>query len=284
MDINYERIERAIYYIKEHFRDQPDLDDVAKNVFVSPYHFQRMFKEWAGVSPKKFLQYISVNHAKQLLKQDASVADATFETGLSSTGRLHDLFISIEGMTPGEYRQGAGSLAIHYSYAETAFGEILIASTPKGICYIAFVGDREQELEKLRSLYPRAAFIQNTDLLQQNALKVFREDWRDIEKIRLHLKATPFQLKVWEALLKVPMGSVTTYAGLAERIDIPGASRAVGSALGSNPVAGDKVNGRSGRISLGCDTQDSHPRLGSLPYVRGIDSVQFLNSWLIMRP
>lgn len=237
MITDYQRIEKAIHYIKENFQQQPELDDVAKNVFVSPYHFQRMFKEWAGVSPKKFLQYISVEHAKNLLKQNVSLADATFETGLSSPGRLHDLFITIEGMTPGEYKNGGENLQINYSYAETPFGDIIIASTRKGICHIAFVKDEVNELKAMKEFFPNAAFHQKTDLLQQNALKVFTDDWSNLSKIKLHLKATAFQLKVWQALLRIPFGGIKTYGDLAKNIETPNASRAVGTALASNPVA-----------------------------------------------
>jgi AraC family transcriptional regulator of adaptative response/methylated-DNA-[protein]-cysteine methyltransferase len=126
---NYERIEKAIVFLKENFREQPDLDAVAKQVYLSPFHFQRLFKEWAGVTPKKFLQYISVEHAKSLLKQDLPLSDVSFETGLSGTSRLHDLFINIEGMTPGEYKNGGEELRINYSFAETPFGIVIIAST-----------------------------------------------------------------------------------------------------------------------------------------------------------
>jgi AraC family transcriptional regulator of adaptative response/methylated-DNA-[protein]-cysteine methyltransferase len=140
-------------------------------------------------------------------------------------------------MTPGEYKNGAERLKINYSYAETPFGDILIASTVKGICYIAFVNESEDEFQKLKAAFPGAVLTQNTDLLQQNALKIFTDDWKNIETIKLHLKATPFQLKVWEALLKIPLGSITSYADLAGKIDMPFASRAVGTALGSNPVA-----------------------------------------------
>jgi len=234
---DYQRIEKAIHFIKENFQQQPELDEVAKNVYVSPYHFQRMFKEWAGVSPKKFLQYISIEHAKNLLKRNASVADATFETGLSSPGRLHDMFINIEGMTPGEYKNGGENLNVNYSFAETPFGDIIIASTQKGICHLAFIKDEEDELKNLKEVFPNARFHQKTDLLQQNALKVFTEDYIDLKKIKLHLKATPFQLKVWQALLRVPFGSVSTYSTLAKNIETPQASRAVGTALGSNPIA-----------------------------------------------
>ena len=237
MTADYQRIEKAIHFIKENFQQQPELDEVAKSVYLSPYHFQRMFKEWAGVSPKKFLQYISIEHAKNLLKQNVSVADATFETGLSSPGRLHDMFITIEGMTPGEYKNGGENLHINYSFAETPFGDIIIASTQKGICHLAFLSDAEDELKNIKQIFPNASFHQKTDLLQQNALKVFTQDHIDLQKIKLHLKATPFQIKVWQALLKIPFGSISTYSTLAKNIEIPDASRAVGTALANNPVA-----------------------------------------------
>jgi AraC family transcriptional regulator of adaptative response/methylated-DNA-[protein]-cysteine methyltransferase len=234
---DYQRIEKAIGFITDNFRDQPDLDAVARQVHLSPFHFQRLFKEWAGVSPKKFLQYISLEHAKQLLQQKHTLADASFEAGLSGTSRLHDLFISIEGMTPGEYKNDGESLQIHYSFAETPFGDILIASTAKGICHISFANDQPAELQTLRDRFAKASLIQKTDMMQQNALHIFKKDWSDLREIKLHLKATPFQVKVWEALLKIPFAQVETYAGIASRIDVPNASRAVGTAVANNPVA-----------------------------------------------
>ena len=234
---NYERIEKAIGYINRNFREQPDLDEVAKQVYLSPFHFQRLFKEWAGVTPKKFLQFISLEHAKQLLQQKHSLADVSFEAGLSGTSRLHDLFISIEGMTPGEYKNEGESLQINYSFAETFFGDVLIASTHKGICHIAFLKNQEEELIALHSRFPKALLVQKTDMHQQNALQVFKNDWKDPDKIKLHLKASPFQIKVWEALLKIPFGSISTYASIAQNIRLPKASRAVGTAIANNPVA-----------------------------------------------
>ena len=149
--INYIRIAEAIEYIRVNFKDQPNLDEVAEKVHLSPFHFQRLFTDWAGVSPKKFLQYISVEHAKQILKdKQATLFDATHETGLSSTGRLHDLFIKIEGMTPGEFKNGGENLSINYSYAESPFGNIIVASTPKGICYMAFSENEEEAISNLR--------------------------------------------------------------------------------------------------------------------------------------
>lgn len=234
---DYQRIEKAIDYLSKNFRQQPDLDQVAQEVHLSPFHFQRLFKEWAGVSPKKFLQYISLEYSKQLLEQKLTLADTSFETGLSGTSRLHDLFINIEGMTPGEYKNEGESLQINYSFAETPFGDVLVAATNKGICHISFSNNEKEEFKALHSRFPKASFLQKTDLLQQNALQIFRKDWSDLDKIKLHLKATPFQLKVWEALLKIPLGNVTTYSTIAASIDSPNASRAVGTAVGDNPVA-----------------------------------------------
>lgn len=234
---DYERIEKAIAFLKQNFKQQPDLDEVAKQVYLSPFHFQRLFKEWAGVSPKKFVQFLSVEYAKGLLKQNLSLLDTSFETGLSGTGRLHDLFINIEGMTPGEYKNGGQDLQIQYSFAETIFGDVIIASTQKGICYLSFVSEQEKETESLFRLFPNAGFVQKTDLIQQNALKFFRADWDDPQKIKLHLKGTPFQLKVWQSLLKIPLGNVSTYTSIASAVQNPNAMRAVGTAIGCNPVA-----------------------------------------------
>jgi AraC family transcriptional regulator, regulatory protein of adaptative response / methylated-DNA-[protein]-cysteine methyltransferase len=236
--MNYNRIAEAIEYIKTNFKEQPNLDAVAEKVHLSPFHFQRLFTDWAGVSPKKFLQYISVEHAKQILKEkQATLFDAAFETGLSGTGRLHDLFIKIEGMTPGEFKTGGENLQINYSYAESPFGNILVASTPKGICYMAFADNEQQALTNLMQHFPNAHLKQMVDLIQQNALYIFTHDWSKLNKIKLHLKGTDFQLKVWEALLKIPMGKLSTYGSIAEEIKNPNASRAVGTAIGSNPVA-----------------------------------------------
>jgi AraC family transcriptional regulator of adaptative response/methylated-DNA-[protein]-cysteine methyltransferase len=234
---DYERIEKAIIYLKEHFKEQPDLDEVAKQVYLSPFHFQRLFKDWAGVSPKKFLQFISIEYAKELLKQNLSLADVSFETGLSGTGRLHDLFIGIEGMTPGEFKNGGEALSINYSFAETPFGDIIIASTTKGICHLSFVDNENKGLENLQYFFPHATVSRKTDLLQQDALRFFTGDWSDLKKIKLHLKATAFQLKVWQSLLHIPFGNRATYGSIAQHIENPKASRAVGTAIGDNPVA-----------------------------------------------
>lgn len=236
--INYNRIAAAIDYIRHNFKSQPNLDKVAENIHLSPHHFQRLFTEWAGVSPKKFLQYISVEHAKKLLKnKEVTLFDAACETGLSGTGRLHDLFIKIEGMTPGEFKNGGESLLINYSYAESPFGDMLVASTPKGICYMAFTDNEKEGLNDLQNHFPNASFKQKVDLMQQNALFIFSHDWRKLHQIKLHLKGTAFQLKVWETLLKIPLGKLSTYGCIAKKINNSNAARAVGTAIGSNPVA-----------------------------------------------
>jgi AraC family transcriptional regulator, regulatory protein of adaptative response / methylated-DNA-[protein]-cysteine methyltransferase len=237
-NIHYQRIATAIEFIRKNFQTQPDLDEVARQVNLSPFHFQRLFTEWAGVSPKKFLQYTSVQYAKKILKEtNTTLFDAAYETGLSGTGRLHDLFISIEGMTPGEFKNGGESLTINYSFAESPFGNLIVASTYKGICYMAFAEDHEQSLSLLKGIFPKAGFRQVTDLIQQNALYIFTHDWNKLNQIKLHLKGSDFQLKVWETLLKIPLGSLSTYKSIANKIEKPGAARAVGSAIGSNPVA-----------------------------------------------
>jgi AraC family transcriptional regulator of adaptative response/methylated-DNA-[protein]-cysteine methyltransferase len=234
---NYERIAEAIQYLQTHFRKQPELYEVAGNVHLSPFYFQRLFTEWAGVSPKKFLQFISLQHARQMLKNQASLFDTAIETGLSGTGRLHDLFINIEGMTPGDYKNGGQSLTINYSYAETLFGQVIVASTQKGICHLAFSDNRELAFSSLQAAFPNAHFREKTDPIQQHAINIFRNDRTNLTGIKLHLKGTPFQIKVWEALLKIPMGTFITYGNLARHLQNPKASRAVGSAIGDNPVA-----------------------------------------------
>ncbi|MEE1944037.1 methylated-DNA--[protein]-cysteine S-methyltransferase [Pedobacter sp. KR3-3] len=237
-NINYYRIAEAISYLKENFKSQPDLDELAEKVNLSPFHFQRLFSEWAGVSPKKFLQYLNLNYAKQVLKdQQSTLFDAALQTGLSGTGRLHDLFVNVEGMTPGEFKNGGENLRINYSYAQTPFGQLLIASTTKGICYMAFADNEAQAFDELKKQFPLASYQQKKDEIQESALQIFDQNWSEPSKIKLHLKGTPFQLKVWETLLKVPLGQLTTYGNLAKAVGNPNASRAVGSAVGDNPIA-----------------------------------------------
>ncbi|HMI04696.1 MAG TPA: methylated-DNA--[protein]-cysteine S-methyltransferase [Pedobacter sp.] len=238
-EIDYIRIQKAIEYLKNNYKLQPSLENTAAHVNLSPFHFQRMFKDWAGVTPKQFLQYLSIEHAKGILDaKQSTLFDVAYETGLSGTSRLHDLFVKVEGMTPGEYKNGGQELHINYSFAESPFGTIIVASTAKGICHIAFVDEGDDEaFEELKRRFPNATYKRFLDRIQQNAIFIFTQDWSKLTEIKLHLKGTAFQLKVWEALLKVPMGGLTTYSQLAGSVDSPKASRAVGSAVADNPVA-----------------------------------------------
>lgn len=236
--LDYNRIAQVIRYIQSNFRQQPSLDELAQQVHLSPYHFQRLFSKWAGTTPKKFLQFISLNHAKKLLKDpQTTLFDTTYNTGLSGTARLHDLFVKIEGMTPAEYKNQGRQLQINYNYYNSPFGELLIATTPKGICHMAFHCDQTKALSELKTKFPLAAFKMQSDAHQNNALDFFTRDWKQMDALKLHLKGTDFQLKVWEALLQIPFGELSTYGKLANKIGNPKASRAVGTAIGSNPVA-----------------------------------------------
>lgn len=237
MKTDYKRVARAINYINEHSKEQPGLDEIAASVHLSPYHFHRMFKEWAGVTPKEFLQFISLSHAKKLLKDNQTIEEATFHTGLSSTSRLHDLFVNIEGMTPGEFKNGGQALKIKYHFEESPFGDILMASTGKGISNLLFAENKKEALRELENSWPNADIAGGKDDHMKKLEKVFVRDWQNLDKIKLHIQGTDFQLKVWEALLKIPTGGLATYSDIANQIGNPKASRAVGAAIGRNPVA-----------------------------------------------
>lgn len=235
---NYDRIAKVIAFIKENYKEQPTLEELAQEVHLSPFHFQRIFTEWVGTSPKKFLQYITIQHAKRKLKEEKTLFDTAYETGLSGTSRLHELFVNIEGMSPKEYKDGGRSLWMNYSFSSSAFGEIFIASTEKGICHLSFIDtERENALDELKQHYPKAQLRPAVDAYQENALDIFSNGKHGPREIKLHLKGTDFQLKVWEALLKIPYASLATYSTIAKFIHKPAASRAVGNAIGNNPIA-----------------------------------------------
>lgn len=234
----YNKVAEAIAYIDGNFKEQPSLDAIAKHVNLSSFHFQRLFSDWVGISPKQYLKFISSNYAKNILKnKESSLLNTAFDMGLSGTSRLHDMFITIEGMTPGEYKNGGSTLRINYSFAKSPFGEIIVAATNKGICHLAFSENNTSAFETLQSIFPNATFHKKSDQFQKEALQVFRNDWTDLNEIKLHLKGTKFQLKVWEALLSIPYGDLSTYGEIAETIEHPKASRAVGTAIGNNPIA-----------------------------------------------
>ncbi|MCH9690447.1 MAG: methylated-DNA--[protein]-cysteine S-methyltransferase [Gammaproteobacteria bacterium] len=237
-NLNYQRIGAAIGYIKDHFQEQPTLSEIASAIGLSQFHFQRLFIAWAGVSPKKFIQYLSIEYAKKRLhNQHSNLLDVAYETGLSGPSRLHDLFIGIEGMTPGEFKNGGEKLSINYGFAPSPFGQIMVASTAKGICHLSFVEAEAQPLSRLKWQLPNASYHQSADKFQRDALAIFNHNWEQLPQLKLHLQGTAFQLKVWQALLSIPMGNLSSYGDIAQKIGHPKASRAVGTAIGSNPVA-----------------------------------------------
>ncbi|MBF9237635.1 methylated-DNA--[protein]-cysteine S-methyltransferase [Hymenobacter sp. BT683] len=233
---DYDRIAAALAHIRANFLQQPSLEQMAEAAHWSPFHFQRKFQEWAGVSPKKFLQYLSLAHAKNMLRQEASVAEAAYETGLSGTGRLHDLFVTLEAMTPGEYRHGGAALALKYELAESPFGPYLVASTTKGICKLSFFDDANTAVAELHQEWPNAAIRNAPSPYHDEAARFFARNFSPNERLRLHLKGTAFQLKIWEALLRIPEGQLRTYSQLAEAAENGAAVRAAGTAIGANPV------------------------------------------------
>lgn len=236
---NYQKIEIAIKYLTENFKEQPTLEDVAQKINLSPYHFQRLFTEWVGVSPKKFLQYLTIDFLKSKLKETSSILEASELAGLSSQSRVYDLFVTIDSMTPNEYKTNGIGLNIEYGYHQTPFGEAFIAISKRGICALDFVDnfDKTEELNRFRKKWYLAEIKENTNSTKEVINKIFTKPLDKLEKLNLLVQGTNFQIKVWEALLKIPSGGVSTYGQIANLIDNPKASRAVGSAVGSNPIS-----------------------------------------------
>lgn len=232
---DYERIEQVILYLERHFRDQPELKDIAAQIGLSEYHFQRLFRRWAGISPKRFLQYLTAQYARDRLEQSDSVLDAAYEAGLSGPGRLHDLTVNIYAMTPGEIKQRGAGLSIAYGFHNSPFGECLIGITGRGVCSLGFVppGGHDAALAALHADWPGASFQADAALTQPVVEDIFGPR----RSISLFVKGTNFQVRVWEALLKIPPGALVTYGDVAAHIGQPSASRAVGAAVGSNLVA-----------------------------------------------
>ncbi len=239
---DYRRIEQAIRYIESHVHTQPELDEVASAVHLSEYHFQRLFTRWAGISPKRFLQFVTKENAKDLLARSGSLLDATYAAGLSSPGRLHDLFVKCEAVTPGEYKSRGCGMQIIYGFHPTPFGECLLALTERGVCYLAFVEeDREAALGELRREWANASFKEEAARTRPVVARIFTPrpgaDQKYGDPIPLHLRGTNFQIKVWEALLRLPPEAVVTYEDLARQVGTSQATRAVGNAVAHNPIA-----------------------------------------------
>ena len=236
---DYLRIEQAITYLENHYKDQPGLEDVAASIGLSEYHFQRLFTRWAGVSPKRFLQFLTKESAKELLNRSENLLDTTHQVGLSSLGRLHDLFVTTEAVTPGEYKSRGEGVTIRYGIHLTPFGKCLIGLTERGICHLGFVQTSEGDaIDNLVTNWKEARMIEDYRSTAALVEPIFdlRYNTR-IKPLTLHLRGTNFQLKVWEALLTIPTGAVATYEAIASRIGKPAATRAVGTAVGHNPIA-----------------------------------------------
>ncbi|MEM6807324.1 MAG: methylated-DNA--[protein]-cysteine S-methyltransferase [Bacteroidota bacterium] len=235
--IDYQRIEQSIKFITENFKERPSLEEIAEQVHLSPEHFQKMFSAWAGVSPKKFMQFLSIDFLRKKIREVKNIDQAADLAGLSSQSRVYDLFVKIEGMTPAEYRNMGKGLIIYYGIHPTPFGECLIAKTDRGICALAFLSPETKvyELKVLKERWALASLVESQEETQTAIEQIF--DRNEKGELKLLLKGTNFQLKVWEALLNIPTGELSTYGNIAESISKPKAVRAVGTAVGKNPVA-----------------------------------------------
>lgn len=236
---HYDKIAKAIEYIVANAKSQPSLFEVADEVAVSQFHFQRLFSEWAGVSPKRFLQYITTSYLKDKIRQSGNLAELAEAAGLSSQSRVYDHFVSIEGVTPQEYRSAGKGLTISYGFHQTPFGECFLGATDRGVCAMAFVDETSRDLQliQLARKWHHATIRPDALVTGMYLQRIFSPGDSSLDKLPLLVQGTNFQLKVWEALLSIPQGAVTTYQQIAQRIGHPKAVRAVGTAVGDNPIA-----------------------------------------------
>jgi AraC family transcriptional regulator of adaptative response/methylated-DNA-[protein]-cysteine methyltransferase len=236
--INYQRIEQAIKFLEENFRKQPELDEVAERVHLSPFHFQRIFTEWAGISPKRFLQYLTVDYLKDKLQQSKNLVEVAEAAGLSAQSRVYDLFTTLEAVTPQEYKLHGSGIKVEYGFHFTPFGMCLIGVTERGICWLSFLAadqDQRTALEEMKACWHNSVFHEDKILTTHFIDQIFQK--QPGKKLHLLVKGTNFQVKVWEALLRIPMGNVSTYQDVAKSIQNSKAVQAVGSAVGSNHIA-----------------------------------------------
>ena len=253
---DYDVVRRAIAYISEKWRAQPEVEQIAHAVGVTPDELHHLFRRWAGLTPKAFLQAITLDNARKLLRDSASVLDASYEVGLSGPGRLHDLFVTHEAMSPGEWKSGGEGLTISYGFHPSTFGIALVMATPRGLAGLAF-GDRGEEKPMLADMtrrWPKANYVEDKTITAPIAARVFdSKEWRPDRPLRIVMIGTDFEVRVWETLLGIPMGKCSTYSDIANKIGKPKASRAVGAAVGKNPmsfvVPCHRVLGRSGDIT-----------------------------------
>jgi AraC family transcriptional regulator of adaptative response/methylated-DNA-[protein]-cysteine methyltransferase len=252
---DYRHVRRAIAFISESWRDQPPLDDIAAHVGLSASHLQHVFTRWAGLSPKAFVQAITLDHARALLRDSASILDAAYEVGLSGPGRLHDLFVTHEGMSPGIYKARGRGVTIRYKFHPSPFGKALLMTTETGLCGLAFADEGEETatFADMRSRWPEADYVEETEPSGAYARRIFDpECWRPETPLRLVFIGTDFEIRVWQTLLKIPFGKASTYSDIASHLGNPRAARAVGAAVGRNPVSFvvpcHRVLGKSGSL------------------------------------
>lgn len=253
---DYAYVRQAIEFISEEWRAQPSIEAVAQHVGLSPSHLHALFQRWAGLSPQAFLHAVTINHARALVGQGAPLLDAALDLGLSGPGRLHDLFIAHEAMSPGEWKRGGDGLTIRYGFHTSPFGSALVMTTPRGLCGLAFADDDEEEaaLADMTRRWPNADYIRDDAATAATAHRVFQTNaWKAEQPLKVILIGTDFEIRVWENLLRIPLGAATTYSAIAERIGNPKASRAVGAAVGRNPISFvvpcHRVVGKSGALT-----------------------------------
>lgn len=240
---DYDHVREAIAFLMRHWIEQPSLEQLSEHLGLSPAHCQRLFKRWCGLSPKEFVQAITVDHARSLLNGSASVLETAYEVGLSGAGRLHDLFVSHEAMTPGEFKVRGEGLQISYGFHESPFGDALVMATERGVAGLAFVDEdkgqsRAEALADMTRRWPRATYVEAPWKTAAHARQIFETETRKQEQpVRLVLIGSDFDVRVWETLLKIPMGRAVSYADIARHLGQPNASRAVGSAVGRNPIS-----------------------------------------------
>ncbi|MCB1378688.1 MAG: bifunctional helix-turn-helix domain-containing protein/methylated-DNA--[protein]-cysteine S-methyltransferase [Alphaproteobacteria bacterium] len=252
---DYEVVRRSLDHMRQNWRNQPSLDDLAAMNGMSGAHLQRLFMRWAGLSPKAFLQALTLDHARQLLRESATVLDVAYEVGLSGPGRLHDLFVTHEGMPPGVFKTGGKGLTIHYGFHDCPFGRVLLMTTDLGLCGLAFadLGEESATFTDMTRRWPQADYVEDESRMLPLVQRIFnRSRWNEEQPLRIVFIGTEFETKVWQTLLRVPMGKATTYSDIAAHIGTPQASRAVGSAVGKNPISFvvpcHRVLGKSGSL------------------------------------
>jgi AraC family transcriptional regulator of adaptative response/methylated-DNA-[protein]-cysteine methyltransferase len=253
---DYDVVRRAIGHIRGHWREQPEIEAIAEAAGVTPTELHHLFRRWAGLTPKAFLQALTLDGARQLLRDSASVLDATYEVGLSGPGRLHDLFVTHEAMSPGEWKTGGEGLTVFFGFHPSPFGSALVMATERGLAGLAFAdpGEERAALADMKARWPRAAYVEDSARTAAVARRIFdSSQWQQNKPLRVVLIGTDWEVRVWETLLQIPMGRLTTYSDIASKIHKPAAARAVGAAVGKNPVSFvvpcHRVVGKSGDLT-----------------------------------